>query len=451
MLRSLPFLLAFATWVLALGGCASGYHDAIAVHPVESPHAKHTSSKTTPVMIHIRAPEIVENGAVVPITATFAPALTSDDEVEISVGAGKVAYTAQAGGEATIQWFSGRVRNRDGTITVTLKRSGKPIASRRVRIAGPRFEDTPTGESSFPSCKARGRGHEVKLLCTNRMGRTGYIDNIDIKVPHGRIRVALTPNASENPYVGVSGAFDGAHARVLPSVATTAYAPPRNADRRPPNSRVAPKKRHVAVRQGTCFVIAPNGYIATNQHVVAGADSISLRLSDGKTYTAHVAVSSESTDLAVLRVDAKELPYLSTAPGRGIEVGDPVFTIGYPLSYVLGEEPKFTSGVISAKSGLRGEPTTYQTTVPIQPGNSGGPLVNMKGQVIGVMTSTAASMAFLKDSGSLPQNVNWAVKSDYLLPLVETRPVERTAKTRRDAIAWTEEAVCMVTASSVEE
>ena len=113
--------------------------------------------------------------------------------------------------------------------------------------------------------------------------------------------------------------------------------------------------------------------------------------------TDKVVTSSSSTDVAFLKIDLKNISYLSLASSRNVGLGEEVFTIGYPLAHMLGVDPKFTDGVISAKSGLNGEPIPYQITVPIQPGNSGGPLVNLHGEVVGVITSTASSSAFFRE------------------------------------------------------
>ncbi len=89
---------------------------------------------------------------------------------------------------------------------------------------------------------------------------------------------------------------------------------------------------------------------------------------------------------------------------------------------------------MSALSGIEGASSLLQITVPVQPGNSGGALVNEKGQVIGIITSSAAILPFIKESGTLPQNVNWAVKADYLRPLVELPEAEQTQFDREQLI-----------------
>ena len=201
------------------------------------------------------------------------------------------------------------------------------------------------------------------------------------------------------------------------------------------------------VSTGTCFVVSPNGYLVTNDHVINNANEILVKLANGKKLPAKVVSSSASTDLAVLKVNSKNLDYLTFSSSRTVKLGEKIFTIGFPYVGVLGTAPKFTDGVISSKSGIAGEPIAYQITVPVQPGNSGGPLVNEKGQVIGVITSTASSIGFLKKTGNLPQNINWAVKSDYVLPLLEENPKEVKVYNRQNAIDITKKAICMVIAA----
>jgi S1-C subfamily serine protease len=127
-------------------------------------------------------------------------------------------------------------------------------------------------------------------------------------------------------------------------------------------------------------------------------------------------------------------------------MGDKVFTIGFPMSSVLGQEAKYSDGVVSALSGLKDAPSFLQITVPVQPGNSGGPLVNEKGEVVGIITSTAAILPFIKESGTLPQNINWAVKADYLRPLIELPEMEPTELNREQLINHVKESTFFIEA-----
>ena len=148
-----------------------------------------------------------------------------------------------------------------------------------------------------------------------------------------------------------------------------------------------------------------------------------------------------------MHIAASGLPYLSLGKAGALQLGDSVFTIGYPATDILGPEPKFTDGSISSLSGLGGEASLLQMTVPVQPGNSGGPVVNGQGYAVGVVTSSAAVRPFLKATGTLPQNINWAVKADYAAPFFEAPAAQPAAGDRTEAISRTIKATCMVEAT----
>ena len=174
-----------------------------------------------------------------------------------------------------------------------------------------------------------------------------------------------------------------------------------------------------AVGSGTGFLVSSNGLVVTNHHVINGANEITVTVPTGEAFTAEVVSASASTDLALLRIPYQTKIYLTSEQPGSVKTGNHVFTLGFPVSDLLGKELKYTDGSISSLSGFEGDATFYQMSVPIQPGNSGGPLINEIGNVVGIVTSTAAVEAFYQATGSLPQNVNWAVKGVYaslLLP-----------------------------------
>ena len=147
---------------------------------------------------------------------------------------------------------------------------------------------------------------------------------------------------------------------------------------------------------GTGFIMRADGVIVTNAHVVAGASSISVMLRDGTTHPARAIGTDETNDLAVLKVDAKELPVAPLGDSDNLLVGEWAIAIGNPYGFMLGNsEPSVTAGVISGVGRnlvARGEgPSAYfdmiQTDASINPGNSGGPLVNGSGEVVGVNSS----------------------------------------------------------------
>ncbi|MDA8127539.1 MAG: DegQ family serine endoprotease [Betaproteobacteria bacterium] len=135
--------------------------------------------------------------------------------------------------------------------------------------------------------------------------------------------------------------------------------------------------------EGSGFVVSNDGYILTNAHVVKGADEVVVKLTDKRTYTAKVVGTDPRTDVAVIKITAKNLPVVTLGDPTKLRVGEAVAAIGSPFGF----ENSVTAGIVSAKD--RSLPSeTYvpfiQTDVPINPGNSGGPLFNMKGEVVGI-------------------------------------------------------------------
>lgn len=213
---------------------------------------------------------------------------------------------------------------------------------------------------------------------------------------------------------------------------------------RPP-ATTQQRSEQPSISVGTAFFVGPGGNAITSYHVVAAAKRIGCRTPDGKMHGAKVTRSSAANDLALLQVDTVPRNHLSFAPRGSSKPGDRVFTIGYGAANYLGvNEPRFTDGTISALSGLGAEDAYMQVSVPVQPGNSGGPLVNEQGQVVGVIAAQAAIDAFLKVEGTLPQNINWAVKSDYAAPLANASPGPK--RTREQAINVARESLCLVIA-----
>lgn len=194
---------------------------------------------------------------------------------------------------------------------------------------------------------------------------------------------------------------------------------------------------------GSCFAVALDGTLVTSAHVVEDAKAIAVIFPGHDPIPASVKGRSEATDLAVLSVDARPPDYLGIArkPAR---LGLDVFTVGFPRPDVLGVEPKFAGGSISSLSG-RGDASFMQITVPIQQGNSGGPLVNDRGEVVGIVAAKAALGPFLA-GGTVPENVNFAAKAENLRALLNldaTTP-RRAARTREEAIERATDAVCLV-------
>lgn len=170
---------------------------------------------------------------------------------------------------------------------------------------------------------------------------------------------------------------------------------------------------------GSCFAISSDGVLATCYHVVEDAREIRIRGVNGdfdKTYRAKVIAVDRNNDLALVRIDDKEFSSISGIPYRiatgNADVGESVYALGYPLRAVMGDEIKLTNGLISSCSGYRGDITSYQISVAVQSGNSGCPLFNNSGEVIGVVNARLEV-----------ESAAYAVKSPYLNILINSLDV----------------------------
>jgi S1-C subfamily serine protease len=173
--------------------------------------------------------------------------------------------------------------------------------------------------------------------------------------------------------------------------------------------------------KGTCgsgFFLTLDGYFATNFHVVRNAASIHIATFH-ESHQAKLVATDEAHDLAILKLDG-EFSCLPIATSENVHLGEPVFTVGFPNPDLQGLAPKLTRGEISSLSGIRDNPAEFQISVPVQPGNSGGPLVTETGIVVGVVVARLHDSNTFEQTGSLPQDVNYAVKSDRLLELLHS-------------------------------
>ena len=167
---------------------------------------------------------------------------------------------------------------------------------------------------------------------------------------------------------------------------------------------------------GSSIVIGDR-YVATNFHVVDGAQTLAVSGSEDNyttNYASEVIATDKSIDLAIIKVTDPRFKGFGT-PSYGIttstvDVGTDVFVLGYPLTSTMGQEVKLTTGIISSKTGYQGDVSMYQISAPIQPGNSGGPLFDGTGNLIGIVNA--------KHTGA--ENVGYAIKLTYLRNLIES-------------------------------
>jgi len=188
------------------------------------------------------------------------------------------------------------------------------------------------------------------------------------------------------------------------------------------NVTVMDPKKPLEGAQGTGFVISAKGHVLTCAHVLHNEKAATLWIS-GVRYEADVVSQDSDKDLALLKIrkpEASDLTPLTFRNDKHYSLGADVFTIGFPLSSVLGSNARFTKGSISSTTGLKDDPNQIQVSAEIQPGNSGGPLFDKDGIVVGVVQQTLNPLKTLEQTGgALPQNVNFAIKGDVALDFLQ--------------------------------
>ena len=182
---------------------------------------------------------------------------------------------------------------------------------------------------------------------------------------------------------------------------------------------------------GSGVLISQEGIIITNYHVVDGAKSIEIKFPSLKTiYSAEVVTKDPVTDIAVLKIDSykksvdsgKSIPL--TKNSKKNQSGLEVHTIGYPLVELLGITPRLSSGRISSPFGLNDDPRYFQIDNPIQPGNSGGVVFDNLGNIMGIIIATINSELIYSQTGTIPQNINFAIKISYIQALLDNTNYE---------------------------
>lgn len=173
---------------------------------------------------------------------------------------------------------------------------------------------------------------------------------------------------------------------------------------------------------GTGIVVSASGALVTNHHVVADCDVITVSRA-GRESSAQLIFADSRNDLAVLQADADIGRPVELRGGAYVRPGDDVIAIGFPLQDLLSDEPKITRGIVNSLSGLGNDMRVLQISAPVQPGNSGGPLLDSSGHLIGIVTSKLDAIAMAEYVGDIPQNVNFALKISLLRDMLDVNGI----------------------------
>ncbi len=199
----------------------------------------------------------------------------------------------------------------------------------------------------------------------------------------------------------------------------------------PQTSAMGSEAQDTPKSSGTGFVVSRQGHILTNYHVISVCPSIRI-LTDGRLEEASITAIDKENDLALLKLPQPMQHVARFRKGRSIRAGDAIVVVGFPYHQILASEANVTIGVVSALAGIRNDSRFMQISAPVQPGNSGGPVLDSSGRVVGVVESKLNALAMALITGDIPQNVNFAIKDSTAKSFLDSRGiVYETASSER--------------------
>jgi S1-C subfamily serine protease len=208
--------------------------------------------------------------------------------------------------------------------------------------------------------------------------------------------------------------------------------PVQNVDNSQQQQTQIPQKQVATLKAGTGVMLGEAGYVLTSYSLVRGMKQIPVKFVNGEKIDAPLFIKDEVNDIAFLKLNqSPNISLMNIAMGDSsqMQIGNKVFTIGYPISNILGQKPKYSEGVINSLSGIKDNLGFFQVSVPIQSGNSGGPLFNQHGELVAMVSSSLDPENTFRVLGTMPQNVNFAVKSSLVKNMIPMLPETLAAPT----------------------
>ena len=199
--------------------------------------------------------------------------------------------------------------------------------------------------------------------------------------------------------------------------------PKKKVQTTPPHD--TPKKAEIRVSStGTGFVVSKAGHVLTNYHVVDDCKEVRAQIPAGVTAVAPVVARDPRNDLALLKLSSPPAMTATFRDGQIVRQGDSVVAVGFPLHGLLASGANLTTGTISALAGLGDDTRFLQISAPVQPGNSGGPLLDLSGNVVGIVVSKLDAIRVAKAIGDIPQNVNFAISAAVARGFLDAKSVK---------------------------
>jgi S1-C subfamily serine protease len=238
------------------------------------------------------------------------------------------------------------------------------------------------------------------------------------------------------------------------SAATEFTAPKQVAARDAPGGPAQSGRTGTA--SGTGFVISAAGHIITNHHVIDGCvGDIKGNLTGGVPTVLRVVSKDAANDMALLQGPADTFKNFARIRDRSIRSGDGVTAIGFPFHGLLSSDFTVTTGIVSSLSGIKNDSRMLQISAAVQPGNSGGPLIDSSGQIVGIVSEKLNALGVLRVTGVIPENINFAIKTGAIRDFLDNSVVAyetsapgaelKTSEIADGARAWTLFITCTVT------
>lgn len=185
-----------------------------------------------------------------------------------------------------------------------------------------------------------------------------------------------------------------------------------------------PASKPARAKSGTGFVVSANGHIVTNNHVIDGCSDLKGNLTGEATMVLRVVSSDANNDLALLQAPSTAIfRDFAKIRDRSFHSGDSVVAIGFPYHGLLTSDFTVTTGIVSSLSGMHNDTRFLQISAPVQPGNSGGPLFDSSGQLVGVVTGKLPGLRIAAATGNIPENINFAIKTGALRDFLDNSVV----------------------------
>jgi S1-C subfamily serine protease len=192
------------------------------------------------------------------------------------------------------------------------------------------------------------------------------------------------------------------------------------AKKEPQSSEINPDL--LPIGSGSGFYINKKGYALTNSHVVEICEQV-ITIVDGQKILFHIIATDQIIDIGLIKATKKNSEYLSIE-SDGAKLGEDVIAVGFPLSNQLSDSVKITKGIVSALSGIGNNSAQIQIDAALQPGNSGGPILNKSGDVVGIASAGLNKLLMAKEAKYIPENVNFAVATPSIATFLKTKKIK---------------------------